>query len=241
MIKGQTTKIYPLQRVMRSGTVNQLDLFDRTEAETGGLFAQALERDLHGHSLWAASTYREAIEAGDRAADCFCNLAVIHYERGQEGLAKDRLEDALINEPAHGMTHYNLGTLALHNGNPRLAIVHFGEAILRIGEFPYADFNLAVAHTHEGNKKDALAALERFSRKLPQRSEFIRDFFEVLYAAAPVSSTANDSELVQIEVEHLIKALEKRKMRVPRKSGAMRPKEFRDLAMAIESLERLVS
>ena len=115
-----------LQRVLGASGDGQLDLFG---GAAGGLFGQAVASDVHGPPEVARGLYWASIEAEDRIADAFCNLAALSYEGGDESLAREYLADALINAPSHSVAHYNVGTLALFRGVNRLAILHYREAL----------------------------------------------------------------------------------------------------------------
>lgn len=229
-----------LQRVQATSETGQLDLFG---ARSGGLFEHAITEDRAGRAEVARKLYWEAIEARDRVADAFCNLAVMSYELGDDVRAREHLADALVNAADHALAHYNSGTLALSQGNNTLAVLHYREGLAVEPNLPCLQLNLGVALARSGDYGGAMAILERLAVGSGSRADEAR---KLLVAVTGMRATQLP---LQDEVRRLIGSLEQAKQRVnleeeqgpARSFSALRSKEYRSIVTAIEALQKVVS
>ena len=130
-------------------------------------FEEALARDEAG-DLSASDYYRRAIDAGDYPSGAYCNLGVLSVEAGKPSEAIDFLTLALVDNPRHLESHYNLGNIYFDEGDFKLARLHF-EICVRIDpDFSYAHFNLAVSHLMLENEPSALICLDRYLELVPE-------------------------------------------------------------------------
>src|SRR5687768_16783619 len=135
-------------------------------------FEAAVALDLAGDS-GAQDAYLRAIEAGDRAADAWCNLGVLAAQAACDDDASfmealTAFSEALALEPAHAGAHFNLGSLYLERSEPAPARVHFRVAAAP-GSGPgqartEATMHLALACAMLGDAPAAGAALEEYDR-----------------------------------------------------------------------------
>jgi hypothetical protein len=127
-------------------------------------FEAAVALDLAGDA-GAREAYRRAIEAGDRAADAWCNLGVLaaHAACDDEASfvkALTAFSEALALEPAHAGAHFNLGNLYLERAEPAPARVHF--RVAATGGGAEATMHLALACAMLGDAPAAVAALAEY-------------------------------------------------------------------------------
>ena len=82
-----------------------------------------------GNKNKAAEYYREALSKTPilRAA---CNLGTIYIAEGKLKEAKAVLEEAVSASPAASRPRYLLGVLAMRGGEPRIAVIHFRNALM---------------------------------------------------------------------------------------------------------------
>ena len=228
-----------LQRVQATSGIGQLDLFD---TGSDGRLERAIAEDRKGRASVARKLYWEAIDARDRVADAFCNLAVISYELGDEAGAREYLADALTNVPDHALAHYNSGTLALFQGNNSVAVLHYREGEAAEPNLPCLQLNLGVALARSGDYGGAMAVLERLAVGSGSRADEAR---KLLVAVTGLRATQLP---LQDEVRRLIGSLEQAKQRVNleegqgpgRSSSVLRSKEYRSIVTAIEALQKVV-
>lgn len=69
-------------------------------------------------------------------------LALYHFSKGREYLAKMIFKNILDKDPKNSVAHNNLGVLYSHIGETRLAIESFRKAVALNGNYPVANANL---------------------------------------------------------------------------------------------------
>lgn len=135
-------------------------------------FEHAVTLDLAGDA-GAGEAYRAAIEAGDRAADAWCNLGVLAARDAAESEvafaeAVGAFAEALALEPGHAGAHFDLGCLYLARAEAAPARVHFRVASAAAGEAAgEAALNLAIACAMLGDASAAGAALAQYEATAP--------------------------------------------------------------------------
>jgi len=80
--------------------------------------------------------WRDALDAADRGLEanpehtpCGNLRAVALVQLGDKDAAARTIKDSLARNPHNALTHANQGWTFLHQGNPKQALVHFGEAL----------------------------------------------------------------------------------------------------------------
>jgi len=116
----------------------------------------------------AAESYKKAIQAGDFAADAYCNLGVLEYDRGGITKAIDYLTLSLKHDPRHFESHYNLANLYFDSGDMRLARLHYEITAELEPNFSHVYFNLGIVQALEGNFAASRAALNDYKKLAAQ-------------------------------------------------------------------------
>jgi len=156
----------------------QLNLFFQTEAPIVHLpsrfspFEEALMLDERGNSK-AKEAYLKAIDAGDEAADAYCNLGILESKSGNSAKAFDCFSNSLKLETRHFESHYNLGNLYFEEEDLKLAKLHYEIAVEIDPAFPNVYFNLGLVHALIGNYNEAIVSLSKF-RELAHEKEGIK-------------------------------------------------------------------
>ncbi|MGE5812155.1 MAG: tetratricopeptide repeat protein [Ignavibacteria bacterium] len=165
------------KRAKKDGNENfesQLDLFNTTKPEAQIIpimgmvpsFENALKLDYLGDSR-AKNAYLKAIENGDCAADCYCNLGIIESQMGNTAKAIDCFTNALKLEPRHLESHYNLANLYFDECELKLAKLHYEIALEIDPDFANIYFNLGLLHAMNENMTEAVKLLKHFKKIAP--------------------------------------------------------------------------
>jgi tetratricopeptide (TPR) repeat protein len=152
----------------------QLDLFNTSKPDARIIpilgmvpsFENALKLDYLGDSR-AKNAYLKAIENGDCAADCYCNLGIIESQMGNTSKAIDCFTKALKLEPRHLESHYNLANLYFDESELKLAKLHYEIALEIDPGFANIYFNLGLLHAINENLPDAIKLLKSFKEIAP--------------------------------------------------------------------------
>ena len=166
------------KRAKKDGNENfesQLDLFNAAKSEAQIIpimgmvpsFENALKLDYLGDSR-AKNAYLKAIENGDCAADCYCNLGIIESQMGSTAKAIDCFTNALKLEPRHLESHYNLANLYFDECELKLAKLHYEIALEIDPDFANIYFNLGLLHAMNENLTEAVKLLKHFKKIAPQ-------------------------------------------------------------------------
>jgi len=107
-------------------------------------FEEALLLDERGDHR-ASTQYLKAIEAGDSAADAYCNLGILESELKNHSKAIDCFTKCLKEDPRHFEGHYNLANIYAEIGNFPLAKIHYQISIEIEPSFPNSYFNLGLS------------------------------------------------------------------------------------------------
>jgi tetratricopeptide (TPR) repeat protein len=142
----------------KKGEKNQLNLFS-AEAEIHKLhqdspFEEALYLDEENNPK-AAELYLKAIEENDCAADAYCNLGIIEFEKENFIKSFSYFLSSLKIEPYHTESHFNLGNLYFLLEDFKLAKLHFQIVIELDPGFSIAYFNLSLTYAAENNEEEA--------------------------------------------------------------------------------------
>jgi tetratricopeptide (TPR) repeat protein len=166
------------KRAKKDGNENfesQLDLFNAAKPEAQIIpimgmvpsFENALKLDYLGDSR-AKNAYLKAIENGDCASDCYCNLGIIESQMGNTAKAIDCFTNALKLEPRHLESHYNLANLYFDECELKLAKLHYEIALEIDPDFANIYFNLGLLHAMNENLTEAVKLLKHFKKIAPQ-------------------------------------------------------------------------
>jgi tetratricopeptide (TPR) repeat protein len=166
------------RRAKKGGNENfesQLDLFNSAKPEAQIIpimgmvpsFENALKLDYLGDSR-AKNAYLKAIENGDCAADCYCNLGIIESQMGNTAKAIDCFTNALKLEPRHLESHYNLANLYFDECELKLAKLHYEIALEIDPDFANIYFNLGLLHAMNENMTEAVKLLKHFKKIAPE-------------------------------------------------------------------------
>lgn len=154
----------------------QLDLFEpELKEETNtillaeNLFDLALKLDLHNDPT-AERYYLRAIEKNENKAHALCNLGVIAAHKQKMVEAVDLFSTALVEDPRHCESHFNLANVYFAAGNFSLAILHY-QIVVRIAPW-FADvhFNLGLAFLEQEKLKEANEAFLAYKSLLPDKT-----------------------------------------------------------------------
>jgi tetratricopeptide (TPR) repeat protein len=187
--------------------------------------ASAIDED-PAHSDEAEALYDRAITLDPAFACAYANLAGVFYRRGMawKGRAVQLWRLALDRDPRLPEAHYNLGYLALDDGDPRAAIPHFLRAIEYAPDFADAHFNVAMAYERI---RDAASAGPHWGAYLTLEpngdfADVAREYVRKWTLAAPPAKP--------------VKGTPAKKRRAPRKKRA--PATFRPYLDGIEEWVR---
>ena len=145
----------------------QLNMFDQLHSQGkvvssfGDAFQKALHLDETGSSD-AIKVYRQAIDQGIRPSDALCNIATIEAANGDIKSAISTLSEALVLDPRHALSHYNLGNVYLEAGNLELAELHYEQAIGIDPSLIEVYYNLALVLLINDNRTRATKLLEQY-------------------------------------------------------------------------------
>ncbi len=134
----------------------------------------------------AIEGYEQAIREGDCVADAFCNLGILEFESNRTPAAFDSFTCALLHDPRHFESHFNLANLYFENGELRLARLHY-ELVAEIEPgFPNLYFDLGLVHAVSGDIEAAITALNKAKEIAPDEDhskvdEFLATLQRVLH------------------------------------------------------------
>jgi tetratricopeptide (TPR) repeat protein len=150
----------------------QLNLFPEPEGQLIQLplklspFEEAVALHERGDA-GAVPAYERSIREGDCVADAYCNLGILEFEANRTSAAFDRFTSALMHDPRHFESHFNLANLYFENGELRLARLHY-ELVAQIEpNFPNLFFNLGLVHAVSGDLETAIATLNKAKDMAP--------------------------------------------------------------------------
>ncbi|MEO5582972.1 MAG: tetratricopeptide repeat protein [Saprospiraceae bacterium] len=153
---------------------NQLNLFDQpSKEETPTLplpdktFDLALKLDLKNDPS-AESYYLRAIEKNENIAHSLCNLGVIAAHKQNMSEAVDLFSRALMADPRHCESHFNLANVYFAARNFPLAILHYQIVTKIAGSFADVYFNLGLAFLEIEDLKSANDAFKKYKSLLPE-------------------------------------------------------------------------
>ena len=153
----------------------QLNLFDRAPNQYARLrtirsrpagdqsnpFEVALELD-DKEDKRAEQYYLEAIDKGISVADAWCNLGILLAKKGETSKSIDAFTKALVIEPRHSESHYNLANMYFDAGNYELAKSHYEIALEIDPDFQEACYNVALSFIALNKPEEAQKWLKRF-------------------------------------------------------------------------------
>ena len=159
-----------VRRRPRRGSRDQMDLFAgprSTEVRpfpgaAAASFEQALALDEAGDQRAARAGYLACIEAGESAADAWCNLGILEFAGGDSREAFDCFRQALKQDPRHWESHYNLGNLFFEEEQHDSARLHWELAAGIEPGFPNVHYNLGLVLGLQEEFAAAVSAVERF-------------------------------------------------------------------------------
>lgn len=153
----------------------QLDLFDLVRDEPVQLplalntFDLALKLDLRNDPS-AERYYLKSIENHESTAHALCNLGVIAAHQQKMALAVDFFTKALIEEPRHIESHFNLANVYFIAGNIPLSLLHYQIVIQISPEFKDVYFNLGLAYLEIEDFKSARVNLQHYKSMSPEKN-----------------------------------------------------------------------
>jgi len=115
----------------------------------------------------AIELYARAIEAQDCVADAYCNLGIIHSQKGDTAKAFDCFTTSLKDDPRHLEAHYNLGNLYFELNDFRLAQTHYELAAAIDPSFANLYFNLGLVRAINNDLLAAISALTKYQELVP--------------------------------------------------------------------------
>ncbi len=153
----------------------QLDLFNTGNEQAVQLplaqntFDLALKLDLRNDPS-AERYYLKSIENHESTAHALCNLGVMAAHKQKMALAVDFFTKALIEEPRHIESHFNLANVYFIAGNIPLSILHFQVVIQIAPEFKDVYFNLGLAYLELEDFKAARINLQHYKSLNPDKN-----------------------------------------------------------------------
>ncbi len=175
--RPSTLGLTRVRRRRRGGSRDQMDLFAGRPPSTevrpfpraaGASFEQALAFDEAGDQRAARAGYLACIEAGESAADAWCNLGILEFTSGDSREAFDCFRQALKEDPRHWESHYNLGNLFFEEEQHDSARLHWELAAGIEPGFPNVHYNLGLVLGLQEEYAGAVSAVERFCGLAPE-------------------------------------------------------------------------
>jgi len=152
------------------GQEGQLDLFSQVQPLQLPLaentFELALKLDLRNDPS-AEQYYLKSIEKKEHIAHSYCNLGVIAAHRQKMAQAIDYFSRALVEEPRHCESHFNLANVYFVAGNTGLAVLHYEVVTLIDLEFADVYYNLGLAFLEMEELKSAKDCFQKFKKLYP--------------------------------------------------------------------------
>lgn len=151
----------------------QLNLFQQTTAEEATLlplnensFDLALKLDLKDDPT-AERFYLKAIEKNENQAHALCNLGVLAAHKQNMTEAIDFFSKALVENPRHAESHFNLANVYFACRDYNLAILHY-QLVNKISpDFADAYFNLGLSYLELEKMKEAHEAFRHYQLLAP--------------------------------------------------------------------------
>lgn len=156
------------------GQQGQLDLFAQANAQplqlplADNTFELALKLDLRNDPS-AEQYYLKSIEKKEHVAHSYCNLGVIAAHGQKMALAIDYFSRALVEEPRHCESHFNLANVYFVAGNITLAVLHYNVVTRIDPDFADVYFNLGLAFLEQEELKSAKECFQKFKTLSPGR------------------------------------------------------------------------
>jgi tetratricopeptide (TPR) repeat protein len=162
--------------LMSTGPAGQLNLFapptpsieNNTLPLSENVFDFALKLDLRNDPT-AEDYYLRSIENNENTAPSLCNLGVIAAHKQKMVEALDFFTKALIEDPRHFESHFNLANAYFSLGQFRLAILHFQLVIQIAPNFADVYFNLGLAFLEIEDLKAANIAFQNYKVLKPDQ------------------------------------------------------------------------
>lgn len=151
----------------------QLNLFDVPKEEAillpiaDTVFDLALKLDLRQDPS-AERFYLKAIEKNENTADSLCNLGVIAAHKENMLDAVDCFSKALVEDPRHVESHFNIANVYFALRNYPLATLHY-QLVTRIAPgFADGYFNLGLTLLEREELASAKEAFEKYQSIIPE-------------------------------------------------------------------------
>jgi len=180
IIPYQTNRFQPIDYKRADDQIppqpaGQLDLFN-TQVDQGiqlplaqNTFELALKLDLHNDPS-AERYYLKSIENHESTAHSLCNLGVIAAHKQKMALAIDFFTRALLEEPRHIESHFNLANVYFIAGNIPLSVLHYQVVIQVTPDFKDVYFNLGLAYLEMEDFKSARINLQHYKSLNPDKN-----------------------------------------------------------------------
>jgi len=153
----------------------QLDLFTPLSDQSVQLplaqntFDLALKLDMRNDPS-AERYYLKSIENNESTAHSLCNLGVMAAHQQKMALAVDYFTKALIEDPRHIESHFNLANVYFVAGNISLSVLHYLIVIQMAPEFKDVYFNLGLAYLEIEDFKSARKNLQYYKSLNPDKN-----------------------------------------------------------------------
>ncbi len=123
------------------------------------------------HAETAEKLYREAIRTGVARSESYCNLGILHAQKGETIEAIACFSKAVAQDPCHVESHYNLANMYFDANDYHLASLHY-QLALRLGPaFSDVHFNLALVYICTGQTAQAMYHLQLFIAATPEEEQ----------------------------------------------------------------------
>src|SRR4051794_7558882 len=146
-----------------------------------GALARALEHHKAGRLAEAEQAYCQIRDADPTNPDAWHFLGLIAYQRGNEGLAVQRIGHALGLAPDNPSAHTNLGIALAKQGKLAEAVAAQRRALALNPDFPEALNNLGLALKELEDPYEAAKCFERALALVPCRVQFQHNLGLVLH------------------------------------------------------------
>lgn len=153
----------------------QLDLFSASPDQSIQLpiaqntFDLALKLDLKNDPS-AERYYLKSVENHESTAHALCNLGVLAAHKQKMAEAVDLFTKALIEDPRHLESHFNLANVYYVAGNIPLSILHYQIVTKIAPDFKDVYFNLGLAFLEKEDFKSANLNLQHYKSLNPDKN-----------------------------------------------------------------------